>query len=554
MDVALPRFSHTLTPQQLCDLELIQSGAFAPLTGFMNDQDYHAVLSQMRLANGSLWPIPITLAITQDLGDQLSVGDDLLLQDEELFPLATLTIAGFFNTDWETEAQAVFASCDPSHPGVAQLMQSSRCKVYGKLCFHHTPHHYDFTDLRLTPAAVKAYFQQQGWDRIVAFQTRNPLHRAHVELTQRAAQTAQAKILLHPVVGVTKPGDVDHFTRVKCYQAILPHYPADQILLALLPLAMRMAGPKEALWHALIRKNFGCTHFIVGRDHAGPGHDAQGKPFYDPYAAQTLVAQHATEIGIEMLPFEEMVYVTPTRIYKPVSQVTNDETVQQLSGTQLRERLQQGETIPAWFSYPEVITELRKRHPKPTEGGLCVFFTGLSGAGKSAIANALMIYLMANDARRVTLLDGDVVRQHLSKGLGFSKADRDTNILRIGYVASEIVKHGGIAICAPIAPYAATRQAVRDLITSQGQFVEVFVSTPLTVCEARDRKGLYAKARAGELTQFTGIDDPYEAPTKADCELDASHCSIQQSLDRLIAALREKQLLADSLASDTATR
>jgi sulfate adenylyltransferase len=394
------------------------------------------------------------------------------------------------------------------------------------------PTHYDYKSRRDTPNELRAHFRKLGWRRVVAFQTRNPLHRAHQELTFRAAREAQANLLIHPVVGMTKPGDIDHFTRVRCYEAVLDKYPAATTHLSLLNLAMRMGGPREAVWHALIRRNHGCTHFIVGRDHAGPGNDSQGRPFYGPYDAQEAVAKYAGEIGVEMVPFKQMVYVQEKAQYFPQDEVEEGWTVLDISGTELRRRLQEGLEIPDWFSFPEVVAELRRTKPARSKQGFTVFFTGLSGSGKSTIANALMVKLMEQGGRPVTLLDGDVVRKHLSSELGFSKEHRDINIRRIGYVASEITKNGGIALCAPIAPYSATRRAVREMVEEHGAFVEVHVATSLEECERRDRKGLYKMAREGKIKEFTGISDPYEAPEDPELRLDTEsvdpdHCAHQ---------------------------
>jgi len=368
----------------------------------------------------------------------------------------------------------------------------------------------------------------------VAFQTRNPMHRAHLELTHRAAKQVGAKLLINPVVGMTKPGDIDHYTRVRCYEYLIERYPDHSAMLALLPLAMRMGGPREAVWHAIIRKNHGCTHLIVGRDHAGPGKDSQGKPFYGPYDAQELLKKYQDEIGIQMVPFQMMVYVKEHGGYAPEDELKLGETIMNISGTDLRDRLQKGQEIPEWFTYPEVVKELRKTHPPRNRQGFTVFFTGLSGSGKSTIANALMVKLLEIGGRPVTMLDGDLVRKHLSSELGFSKEHRDINIRRIGYVASEITKNGGVAICAPIAPYTATRWHVRHMIEPLGGFFEVYVSTPIEVCEQRDRKGLYAKARAGLIKEFTGISDPYEAPEKPELILDAGHGTVEEEAERVM--------------------
>ena len=374
------------------------------------------------------------------------------------------------------------------------------------------PVHYDFKARRNTPNELRALFRKLGWRKIVAFQTRNPLHRAHQELTFRAAREAQANLLIHPVVGMTKPGDIDHFTRVRCYEAVLDQYPSSTTELSLLNLAMRMGGPREAVWHGLIRANHGCTHMIVGRDHAGPGKNSKGEDFYGPYDAQELFRQYESEIGVEMVDFKQMVFVQEKAQYEPRDEVEEGMTILDISGTELRRRLQEGLEIPDWFSFPSVVEELRRTKPPRAEQGFTVFFTGFSGSGKSTIANALMVKLMEMGGRPVTLLDGDLVRKNLSSELGFSKEHRDLNIRRIGYVASEITKNGGIAICAPIAPYTATRAAVREDVEAFGAFVEIHVATSIEECERRDRKGLYKLAREGKIKEFTGISDPYEEP------------------------------------------
>jgi sulfate adenylyltransferase len=409
--------------------------------------------------------------------------------------------------------------------------------VGGSLNGIEAPTHYDFKHLRDTPKELRERFRKLGWRKVVAFQTRNPMHRAHLELTFRAAKDVEANLLIHPVVGMTKPGDVDHFTRVRCYEQLLPHYPEQTTALSLLPLAMRMGGPREAAWHALIRKNYGCTHFIVGRDHAGPGNDRDGKPFYGPYDAQQILRDHADELDITMVPFRNMVYVEEHAQYEPDDEVESGSRVLSISGTELRRRLRDGLEIPDWFTFPEVAGELRRTHPPRYRQGFTVFFTGLSGSGKSTVANALMVKLMEMGGRPVSLLDGDVVRKHLSSELGFSKEHRDLNIQRIGYVASEITKNGGIAICAPIAPYAQTRRLVREMVEPLGGFVEIHVSTPLEVCEARDRKGLYAKARAGIIKGFTGIDDPYEVPQSPEMAIDTSDVTPDMLAHRILVKL-----------------
>lgn len=537
--------SWDLTPRQLCDLELLLNGGFAPLQGFLNRVAYERVVEEMRLADGRLWPMPVALDVTREWAAQLARGSKVALRDPEGVPLALLTVEDLWEPDLRREARAVFGTEDEAHPGVAYLLRKTHpVYVGGRLTGLEPPTHYDFKHLRHTPAELKRIFRERGWQRVVAFQTRNPMHRAHLELTHRAARQVNAKLLIHPSVGLTKPGDVDHYTRVRCYEHLIRRYPENSAMLSLLPLAMRMGGPREALWHALIRKNHGCTHFIVGRDHAGPGKDSGGRPFYGPYDAQALLKKHQDEIGIEMVPFQMMVYVKERGGYVPEDEVKPSETVMNISGTELRRRLQAGGEIPEWFTYPEVVEELRKTHPPRAKQGFTVFFTGLSGSGKSTIANALMVKLLEIGGRPVTLLDGDLVRKHLSSELGFSKEHRDLNIRRIGFVASEITKNGGVAICAPIAPYAATRCEVRQMIEPYGGFFEVYVSTPIEVCEQRDRKGLYAKARAGILKEFTGISDPYEVPEQAELVIDTRAYTPDEAADAILGQLREGGFIA----------
>jgi sulfate adenylyltransferase len=537
-DKALELTSYDLSPRQLCDIELLLNGAFSPLEGFLGRADYESVLESMRLTDGTLWPMPSTLDVSQAFADGISPGDEIALRDQEGVLIATMRVDDIWTPDKAAEARGVFGTEDVTHPGVHYLMhQAGPVYLGGKLRGVESPVHYDFRHLRDTPAELRQRFTKLGWRKIVAFQTRNPMHRAHQELTFRAARDVEANLLIHPVVGMTKPGDVDHFTRVRCYEKLLGHYPEQTTTLSLLPLAMRMGGPREALWHALIRKNYGCTHFIVGRDHAGPGKDSKGQDFYGPYDAQEMLTQYQDEIGIEMVPFQMVVYVEDRAQYVPVDETREGETVLNISGTEFRRRLQEGLEVPHWFSYPEVIEELRKTHPPRHKQGFTIFFTGLSGAGKSTIANALMVKLMELGGRRVTLLDGDIVRKNLSSELGFTREHRDLNILRIGYVASEISKNGGIAICAPIAPYAATRRQVRDAVESVGGFVEIHVATPLETCEERDRKGLYAKARAGIIKEFTGISDPYEAPENAEMVIDTRRMSPDEAAHRVIVKL-----------------
>ena len=532
--------SWDLTPRQLCDLDLLMNGAFSPLEGFLTRDDYERVCDEMRLTNGVLWPIPVNLDVSEAFAKGVKEGETIALRDAEGVLIAMLDVTDIWKPDPDSEARRVYGTTDDTHPAVSYLRHRSG-PVYlgGRVRGVEPPTYYDFKLLRDTPSELRGRFRKLGWRRIVAFQTRNPLHRAHQKLTFRAAQEAEANLLIHPVIGMTKPGDVDHFTRVRCYEHILEQYPDQTTQLSLLNLAMRMGGPREALWHAIIRKNYGCTHFIVGRDHAGPGNGKDGKPFYGPYDAQELFRQHEDELDITMVPFRQMVYVENKAEYMPVDETQPSDKVLSLSGTEFRRRLREGLDIPEWFSYRKVVEELRKAHPPKHRQGFTVFFTGLSGSGKSTVANALMIKLLEDGSRPVTLLDGDVVRKHLSSELTFSKKDRDLNIQRIGFVAGEITRNGGIAICAPIAPYAATRRLVRDMVEPAGGFIEVHVSTPLEVCEARDRKGLYAKARAGNLKGFTGIDDPYEAPANAEIVIDTAEISPDLAAHRILITLEK---------------
>ena len=515
--------SHTLTQRQLCDVELILNGGFAPLKGFMNRDDYENVLTHMRLQDGTLWPMPITLDVDAAFAESIQIGQDIALRDTEGLLIAILQVEDCFVVNHDREAQQVFRTTDDLHPAVAYLKRQTKSHYLGgSLIGVSLPHHYDFNHLRMTPEELKNIFKKNKWKQVVAFQTRNPMHRAHQELTLRASAQSGAALLLHPVVGMTKPGDIEYHTRVRCYEHVLKTYPENTAMLSLLPLAMRMGGPREAVWHAIIRKNYGCTHFIVGRDHAGPGKDKAGNLFYDPYAAQQLALSHQDEIGIQIIPFQEMVYSHARQKYFAIDEFPKDETPATISGTELRDKLYGGHEIPEWFSFPEVIRELRKAHPPKDKQGFTVFLTGLPSSGKSTIANALALKLREVTEREITLLDGDVIRTHLSRGLGFSQEDREANIARVGYVASEITKHGGIVICALVAPFEKARALVRQMISEVGGYIEVHVATPIDTCEIRDRKGLYKKAREGLIKQFTGVSDPYEIPQSPEVSIDTT--------------------------------
>ena len=545
--------SWDLTARQLCDLELLLSGGFSPLRGFMTKADYEGVCKNMRLASGVLWPMPITLDVTEEFAKKLTPGTSkIALRDPEGVMLAVLHVEEVWQPDRKAEAESVFGTPSAVHPGVDYLLNRGNAwYVGGKLEGVQDPSHYDFKAIRQTPAELRAEFARMGWRHVVAFQTRNPMHRAHVELTFRAAKMVEANLLIHPSVGMTKPGDVDYFTRVRCYQLLLSKYPPGTVKLSLLPLAMRMGGPREAIWHALIRKNHGVTHFIVGRDHAGPGKDSNGKPFYGPYEAQELFKKHEKDIGVTMVPFSMMVYLENQDTYVPDNEVPEGARVLNLSGTDLRDRLNEGRDIPAWFTYPEVVKELRLSYPPRHKQGVTIFFSGLSGSGKSTIANVLLTKFLEMGGRPVTILDGDLVRKHLSSELGFSKEHRDINIRRIGYVASEITKNGGIAICAPIAPYDATRKHVRQMIEPYGGFILVHIATPIETCEERDRKGLYAKARAGIVKEFTGISDPYEVPADAEVTINTAELSAEEAAQEIILHLEQQGFIGVSPESST---
>ena len=536
--------SLTLSLKQQCDLEMISNGAFSPLSTFNNQKDYEEILLNNKLSNGLVWPIPIVLDVPDQFLKSLDKNEYISLRNTEGFLLAILKVKEFWAPDKKEEANSVFKSNDPNHPGVDYLFNHTNNNyISGELVPIQSNKYFDFTHLRKSPQEVRDFFRLNNWKDVIAFQTRNPMHRAHFELTKLAMDEHNSKLLIHPVIGMSKPGDIDHFTRVKCYQHIIKYYPENSVELSLINLAMRMAGPKEALWHAIIRKNYGCNRIIIGRDHAGPGVNAEGKPYYQPYDAQELIAQYQEELEIKMVPFKEMVFAKNKKTYLPLDKIEQDDPIEKLSGTQFKEFLQQRTEIPNWYSFPEVIHELRKRFPKLHNQGLTVFFTGLSGAGKSTLANAIMYKLMETEDRPITLLDGDIVRQHLSSELGFSKEDRDIHVKRIGYVASEITKHGGVAICAPIAPYSNTRKVVRNMIDEVGSFVEIHVATPLSVCEERDTKGLYKQARAGKILDFTGVSDPYEEPENPEITVDTSDITVEESSALILDKLRSLKLL-----------
>jgi sulfate adenylyltransferase len=530
-----------ISARSLCDLELLAIGAFSPLDRFMRKADYERALTEMRLSDGTLFPIPITLPV-----DEKAVpnwGEQITLSDARNNPLAIMQLEEVYHWDPQREARLVLGTTDPRHPLVSEMVRWGKVYVSGELKVIGLPKYHDFVELRRTPAQVRASLEKMGHANVVAFQTRNPMHRIHEELTKRAAEEVDGSLLIHPVVGMTKPGDVDHYTRVRVYRALVEnYYDKNRTLLSLLPLAMRMAGPREALWHAIIRRNHGATHFIIGRDHAGPGIDSQGRPFYGPYEAQMMVTQYANEIGVQPIEFKELLYLADEERYEEQNKVPEGARIFSISGTQVREEfLAKGKTLPEWFTRKETAEILQQMYPPRHKQGVCIWFTGLSGSGKSTTAEVLTSLLLER-GRQVTLLDGDVVRTHLSKGLGFSRDDRDTNILRIGFVAGEIARHSGTVICAAISPYRATRNEARKMVGEE-RFIEVYVDTPIDVCEQRDIKGLYARARRGQITGFTGVDDPYEEPVNPELILYTVETGPEENARKIVAYLEERGFL-----------
>jgi sulfate adenylyltransferase len=539
-----------LTDRAVCDLELLATGAFSPLDRFLGRSDYDRVVAELRLADGTLFPIPVTLPIERT--DALQLDREIALRDSKNNLLAILLIEEIYEWDPDEFGRQVLGTTDARHPLVAESRRWGPVNLSGTLTVLRLPPHHDFQGLRLTPAEARERLARLGRSEVVAFQTRNPLHRVHEELTKRAIASVDGVLLLHPVVGLTKPGDVDHYTRVRTYQALARHhYDPDRILLSLLPLAMRMAGPREAVWHALIRRNYGASHFIVGRDHAGPGNDSQGKPFYGTYDAQQLVQQHADELEIGMIPFHELTYLPDEDRYEEVSKVPLGVRTATISGTQVRDDyLNQGRQLPGWFTRPEVARILGEAYPPRLQQGACIWFTGLSGSGKSTTAEVLTALLLER-GKQVTVLDGDVVRTMLSKGLGFSREDRDLNIRRIGFVAAEVVRHGGLVIAAAVSPYRSTRDETRAAVGGD-RFVEVFVDTPLEECERRDVKGIYAQARRGEIKNFTGISDPYEPPLKPEITLSTKEATPEQNARRILDYLIAQGLVRPDPDADAA--
>ncbi|GAA5317751.1 MAG: bifunctional sulfate adenylyltransferase/adenylylsulfate kinase [Candidatus Pelagadaptatus aseana] len=543
--------SWDLTNKQMLDIELLLNGGFSPLTGYLSQADYDSVVQQLRLSDGTLWPMPINLDVTQAFADEIAVGEEITLRDPEGVVIANLSVTDIWVPDRELEAKQVFGTTDGSHPGADYLINCSNpVYVGGSLTGVTPPLHYDFAQYRKDPRAMRQHFADLGWDKVIAFQTRNPIHKAHVIMMKRLMGAEQANLVIHTAVGKTKPGDIDHYCRVRCYEKILPYFPDGMAEVEILPLAMRMGGPREALWQAIIRQNYGFSHFIVGRDHAGPGRNNLGGLFYGATEAQEFVSNYQDELGIRILKAPFLRYVADRGEFVEESQLLSGEAGLYISGAELKQLLVEGKDVPQWFAYPQVVEELNRTMPPRHKQGFTLFFTGLSGSGKSTLANGVMVKLRELGSRKVSLLDGDVVRKNLSSELTFSKEHRDLNIQRIGYVASEITRNGGVAVCAPIAPYAETRRTVRNMIEEEGVFVEVHVATPLEVCEARDRKGLYAMARAGKIKGFTGIDDPYDVPEHPEMRIDTSQFSMTDAVSQVINRLRDMGLLETSETSD----
>jgi sulfate adenylyltransferase len=531
----------TLNDRQLCDLELLATGAFSPLEGFMLRSDYESVLDRMRLQDQTVWPIPVCLDVSESVAAHLEAGQSVAIRDPEGFMLAVMHVEDIWPVDRKKEAMRVFETVDTSHPGVAYLFQKAGdYYLGGRLEVVSLPLHFDFKQLRMPPQEVRSIYTKLGWQRVVGFQTRNPLHRPQFEMTTKAMRQARANLLLLPVAGMTRPGDFDHYTRVRCYRAVARHYPPDSHVLSLLPLAMRLSGPRDAVLGAIIARNYGCTHFIVGHDHGSPGPAKNGEHFYEFDRARRVTADLSEEIGVEIVPFEEMVYLPFEDEYRSADQVPEGTQTISLTGSDIRQRIREGRRIPDWATFPDVVEELQKAYPPPRRQGFTVFLTGLSGAGKSTIAKVVYSKFLEIGDRPVTLLDGDIVRRNLSSELSFTKEHRDINVLRIGFVASEITKNRGIAICAPIAPYQYTRDEIRSVIEEYGGFIEVHVSTPIEECEKRDRKGMYAKARAGLIKGFTGVDDPYESPENPEIRLDTTDMTPVEAAQEILLFLGKK--------------
>lgn len=511
--------SWDLTLRQACDVELVLNGAFAPVTGFMTAEECAQVCDGKRW-RGQFWPVPVVLDVTPAFADAVEDNETIALRDQEGVLVAVMTVTGKF------PAETVQAHC-------GRIELQDIC-LAGDLQGIEPPVHHDFKRLRLSPAELQNQFDRLGWNSVMGFATRRPLHQKEVNETYNAARNIEANLLINPAVGEVRPEDSQHYARVHCYEHVLERFPGQTTDLALTPLYRRHLGINDALLHALVLKNYGCSHYLLDEEYCPTAETG-----LDYGQLQEQLSAYNDKLGIELIHKEPMVHSRSRGGYVPRASLREGEAVDEISPGEFKDRLRAALEVPAWYTWPEIVEELKKVYQPRSEQGLTVFFTGLSGSGKSSIANALLVKMMEMGGRPITLLDGDIVRQHLSSELGFSKEHRDLNIRRIGYVASEITKHGGMAICAPIAPYAATRRVVRDMIEQVGGFVEVHVATPLEVCEARDRKGLYAKARAGIIQEFTGISDPYEEPEHAELRIDTQNVTAEEAAQRVILTLEK---------------
>ncbi len=536
-----------LTPRQLCDLELLLNGAYSPLTGFMDQASYASVRDRMRLPDETLWPLPVILAINTELASKIAVNDRVQLLNEENVTVALLVVTELWGVAYTDDCEAFFGSTDRRHIGVQVFVdQQDAVCLAGRVTGLVELRHHDFNALRQSPRELRARFARHDWRRVIAFHTRDPIHRAEFQLTLDAAHTAEANLLLHPAIGPTIPNDDHHYMRVHCYEKVLAHYTEQTTALSVIELPAFYAGPREALLHGIVRKNHGCTHIIVTLDHASPVPTTPSLTFYAAAQAQALFSAHQAELDIMMIATTRYCY-TPQQgrwLALPLTAAGTEDALDNQPAEPIIDhaegcwRLERGIDLPPWFSFDNVLQHMRKVIKVRHQQGFTVFFTGISGAGKSTIAHALLVKLHEAMTRSITLLDGDIVRRFLSSDLGFSKRDRDQNILRIGFVATEITRSGGVAICAAIAPYAETRQRVRDKVSNVGGFIEVYVNTPLAVCEQRDRKGIYAAARAGRVKNLTGVNDPYEVPENPEVRIDTERLTPALAAHRILLKLQ----------------
>jgi sulfate adenylyltransferase len=545
-----------LDAREQADLELIAIGAASPLTGFLGKADYDSVLERLRLADGTVWPLPFTLAVADDI--DVKVGEERALVDASGRTWGTIQVTEIFTRDPKAESRAVYGTDDPAHPGVAYLLARPTRLVAGPVRVLPLPADLPFAQYRFTPRQLRERIASLGWKRVAGFQTRNPIHRAHEHLTKLALEVSDG-LVIHPLVGETKQDDVPAAVRFKAYEALVAkYYPKDRTVLAAFPAAMRYAGPREALFHAIARKNYGITQLIVGRDHAGVG------KYYEPLAAQRIFDRfEPNEIGVTPLRLDPTFYCRACGTLASSKSCPHDASSRlELSGSKVREILRSGGHLPEEFTRPEVAEVLRAAYIEASgvlaseagnaspagvpavakDRGFILWFTGLSGAGKSTLAEALRPRL--EKTRRVEILDGDEVRTHLSKGLGFSKEDRDINIRRIGFVARLLARNGVVAIGAAISPYAAVRDELRAAAEKDGvAFIEVHAHATIDALAARDVKGLYKKALAGEIGNFTGVSDPYEPPANPEVQVRSDQESIEESLARILGVLAARGLI-----------